>query len=894
VDPINANPCFTDAGNGNYSLMPGSPCIGAGVNGGDIGCHLFDAATPALGVKAADYEGIDSLTTTLTLTANGYDLTGATITWDGLDETGATVTHTFGPGTYSLTANVTLADSTQLSVTLPNAIRVSATGPMYVDGSVTDGAFPFATPATAAKTLDAALAYAGAGTTIYVTNGTYTLTKGYNIYDDVRIIGIGERDKTIVKAAASSRLFFLGHAGALVANIWMQGGNAARTAGGIYIGGNGGTVSNCVIHACKSGANSADGGGIRLSSSAARCLRTKIMNCGNTSGFGNGAGVYITTGLLADCLVLTNKPGTYSGTTSRGGGIYLASSTANARVINCTVSKNTAYEGGGIYRVADAGYVCNTIAYGNSSSTGDKNIVSAGGSTRPTSTSFSNCCSTVSFGVNPQVAPDAPYELPTYELSAAASALCIDKGCNEVVATTLDYAGNARIFGGAVDIGAYEYSRSEVSPGFTSDKVFAVGDSGSFVFTATIQGADMSECSCAWFLDGVATAAATGAVVTNTLAVGRHSVRLAVSYGGREYEHVESDFVTVYPADFYVDAAATASEWPYATPETAASNLQAAVSESLRKGVTMHVAPGKYRITSTLNITAGQRVVGAGMDETVIYGIPAWNSNLRIMEINGVGAYVEGVCVSNGLAQGGGLFIQGDGGTFAKGKVAGCTGSTNLSGGGARITGSNSKVTQSVIVGNKTFATDTSPDSIGVDNAGGGIEVLSGAILEDSLIIGNRARGTGGGVSVSGGTVRNCVIVGNRTTATSRNINTGGGGIAVRSGTAVNCIVRDNFDAAASDPEAASHNVSGAGSAFLNCCLPIAFGTRTVVGDPRFKNASSGDYRISGTSPCRDKGLYQAWMANAVDFFGNPRARNGHVDIGYFQSPPAGTTIFLR
>ena len=111
----------------------------------------------------------------------------------------------------------------------------------------------------------------------------------------------------------------------------------------------------------------------------------------------------------------------------------------------------------------------------------------------------------------------------------------------------------------------------------------------------------------------------------------------------------------------------------------------------------------------------------------------------------------------------------------------------------------------------------------------------------------------------------------------------------------LNCIVRDNFDAAASDPDTARHNVSGSGSAFLNCCLPIAFGTRTVVtDDPHFKNAARGDYRISGTSPCRDKGLYQAWMADAVDFFGNPRARNGHVDIGYFQSPPAGTTIFLR
>ena len=83
-----------------------------------------------------------------------------------------------------------------------------------------------------------------------------------------------------------------------------------------------------------------------------------------------------------------------------------------------------------------------------------------------------------------------------------------------------------------------------------------------------------------------------------------------------------------------------------------------------------------------------------------------------------------------------------------------------------------------------------------------------------------------------------------------------------------------------------------------NCCLPSVFagqGTATVAtADPRFKNATAGDYRIGGTSPCRGKGLYEAWMANAVDFFGDPRARNGHVDIGYFQSPPAATTIILK
>ena len=891
VNPVNADPCFKNAAGKDYFLMPGSPCIGAGVNGGDIGCYPFDAATPSLGVKAGAYTGVNSLTTTLTLTASGYDLTGATVEWAGLGETGATATHTFGPGTYSLAANVTLADSSSLSVTLPNAIRVTTDIPMFVDASSANPVVPYSTPATAAATLDAALAIAGQGSVIYVANGTYQLTKDYNILDNVKIIGTGERDSTIVNAKSGCRFFFLGNANALVAGLWMQGGNATRTGGGIYIAGGGGTVSNCVIHNCKSGTNAADGGGLRMNAAKALCIQTKIMNCGNKSGFGHGAGVFINSGTLADCIIISNKPSTYGNTSSRGGGIYLATSTANAKVINCTVAKNTAYEGGGIYRVAEAGYVCNTIAYNNSASTGNGNIVAPSSTTRPPSTCISNLCSTVELGVNPQLVTAAPYELPTYELSATASAKCIDQGCTEIVTSALDFAGNPRVFNGTVDIGAYEYSKTEISPGFISDVTYAVGETGKFIFTASVQGADIDQCSCSWFFDGATAEAGTGTVFTNTLPIGKHSVRLVLSYGGSEYEHEEpAGFVTVYPADIYADVAATSSEWPYATPATAASNIEEAVSQALRPGVTLHVARGRYRLSSTVHIGEGRRIIGAGMDETVLDG----RGSVRVMSINGRGAYVEGLCVSNGAnAQGSGLYIYGDGGTFAKGKIAQSKGTTNLSAGGAWIRGANSKVTQSVVEGNSTWHVSGAAESgTGVDHSGGGIVVHEGAVLDNSLVIGNKAK-DGSGILVSeGGKVRNCVVVGNVTGSEDDSYRRAA--VRIRSGSVINCIVCDNTNSAAASPSSAVYNISGDSSSIMNCCVPVSIGSNCVTNDPHFKNAAAGDYRISGTSPCRDKGLYQTWMADAVDFFGNPRARNGHVDIGYFQSPPAGTTILLQ
>lgn len=892
ANPIDANPCFADAANGDYSLMPGSPCIGAGANGGDIGCIPFDASAPALGVKAGAYRGTDSLTTALTLTASGYDLTGATVTWAGLGETGAAATHTFGPGTYDLTANVVLADSTALSVTLPDAVRVTATGPMYVDASSATPAFPYATPATAAATLDAALAYAGEGTTIYVTNGTYTLSKGYNINDGVKIVGTGERDRTVLNPASGERFFFIGSANALLANLWMQGSGSTtteRTAAGVWIGGNGGTVSNCVVYNCRTASNVMDGSGIRMSSANARVVRSKIMNCG--SNYGKGGGVYIEYGTLADCLVLTNFAWQTTSTDAKGGGIYLATATSSARVINCTVSGNKAYQGGGIYRAANAGYVCNTIVYGNTSNSGNNDILAASGATLPPATCFSNTCSSAEIGANPRAVSVAPYELPHYNLSASTGAACIDKGDTSLIAEDLDYAGNPRVFNGAVDIGAFEYCQTDVTPGFTADRAYAVGAPARFVFTALVLGADIADCTLAWHIDGSAVPAGTAAVLTNDLSVGRHDVRLVVTAGGAVYEHAEEAFVTVFPAVLYADAGSTGSEWPYDTPAKAATNLNEAVMDALREGGRLLVAAGTYDLAQTLVVGEGRTITGAGRDATVLNGMGAF----RVMAISGAGAYVEGLCVSNGAnARGAGVYIYGDGGTFADGRIAGNVGYVNQSGGGAWITGENSKVTRCVVSGNKTL--QVTGDYASVNYGGGGVVVESYGVLENSLVTGNRATYAAGVLVDYNGIVRNCTIVGN--TAGGDVSHGGCGGVmastVVAWGTIDNCIVRDNADLALEDQGDIRHNVVGLAGMFRNNAFPSAHGTACVTGDPLFRNAARGDYRIRSGSPCRDAGLYQSWMEGATDFFGNCRARSGKVDIGFHQSGSSATMLIMH
>ena len=896
-----ANPSFIDAANGDYRLSPASPCIGAGTGGADLGYADYDATAAPIGIAASASRGVDSLQVAVSLVpAAGVSLSGATVSWEGLAETGTSFTHTFGPGTYTLRATITLPGEPPVTVALPDAIQVTCTGDIYVDDDSATPVSPYSSPATAAKTVDAALEIAGDGAVIHVAEGNYELNPtNYFLIDNVKVIGSGRREATILtKKSKKGRFFYLGNAGAAVCNLTMRNGGVEGYGGGIWIAGDGGVVSNCTVQGCTTSA-SQNGGGVLMDSAAAILTHSLIM--GNTAGAGGaGSGIHLSKGTVDNCLVISNKVSYNTRSAALGGGIYLGpmsgAGTANAKVVNCTVAANDAYNGGGIYRVKDTGFVYNTIVYGNTSYNGSANIAAPDGTTRPVATSFANCCTSESIGTDCQIASAPPYELPSYELSGTASPLCIDLGDNAYVLSDLDYAGSNRVFNGVVDIGAFEYGKSSASVAFVVDAVSAAGDH-TFTFTATAVGLDLSGCTCQWFFDGASTADGTGAVYTKTLGVGRHAVRLVVTApGGVSYLYEEAEgFITVYPPDAYVNAAGTAPAWPYATPETAATNLNVAVDEVLRPGVTLHVAEGNYPVTKTVSVGGGQRIVGAGMDRTCVWAVRSGNVALRVLTINGTGAYVEGLCISNGLAVGGGVHISGDGGTFNKGRIVKCRGTTNQAGGGAFMTGSYGKIANSEIIENETFIYNSgSGYNAGVDHSGGGVDVEGYCILENCLVRNNRACSGGGVVVAENGVVRNCTVVSNWTETTTGN-REGGGGIIVRgNGNVVNSIFWGNFDLANGDPASLAHNVSGSAGRLVNCCAPVAAGANCVTNNPRFKNAATGDYRIRGSSPCRGKGLYQAWMADATDFFGNPRARGSHVDIGYFQSPPASTAIFLQ
>ncbi len=206
--------------------------------------------------------------------------------------------------------------------------------------------------------------------------------------------------------------------------------------------------------------------------------------------------------------------------------------------------------------------------------------------------------------------------------------------------------------------------------------------------------------------------------------------------------------------------------------------------------------------------------------------------------------------------------------------------------------------------------------------AGAGVQWDAPGLLERCVIADNRADGgRGGGLSLKRThalgapealVVRNCLVAGNSAGAGAGLVFTGchpgapahlesctvagnraavsAGGVLIERSTGAaltNTIVACNEAPAHADLELAR-----AVASLGYCCAESSaeegstgLVARAVSGDPGFRDARAGDFRLARESPCVDAGINQPWMAvpDAVDLRGAPRVRNGTVDVGCFE-----------
>ena len=172
-------------------------------------------------------------------------------------------------------ASATSGNRTFEAVSATNSVTVLHTGELYVDVSTANAVAPYSTPETAAPNIKTALDIAADGSTIHVAPGLYKISDPLNVTSAVRILGDDpDPSRTIVSNTVNAgdkktnhRVFALGNADALVANMTMQNGQTwgEGTRGcSFYISTSGGMVSNCVVEAGKTQGNYAAAAGAFL------------------------------------------------------------------------------------------------------------------------------------------------------------------------------------------------------------------------------------------------------------------------------------------------------------------------------------------------------------------------------------------------------------------------------------------------------------------------------------------------------------------------------------------------------------------------------------------------------------------------------------------------------
>ncbi len=222
-------------------------------------------------------------------------------------------------------------------------------------------------------TIQEAIDAAGDGSTIVVADGIYTGTGNRNISFKGRAITVQSKngpEYCIVDCKHSGRGFIFDTCegqDSVLDGFTIKNGYSTDFGGGIYCGSSGPVISNCRISNCNSTAygggaycatgnpvisnclfennlSTTEGGGIYLEDATPALIEDSIF-INNAAQNGGGIGTrndendYKAT--IRNCLLYGNTAFNY------GGGIYYSSS--RSIISNCTITRNSAVDGGGLY-----------------------------------------------------------------------------------------------------------------------------------------------------------------------------------------------------------------------------------------------------------------------------------------------------------------------------------------------------------------------------------------------------------------------------------------------------------------------------------------------------------------------------------------------------------------
>lgn len=354
--------------------------------------------------------------------------------------------------------------------------------------------------------------------------------------------------------------------------------------------------------------------------------------------------------------------------------------------------------------------------------------------------------------------------------------------------------------------------------------------------------------------------------------------------------------VAVTDAPAYVNPRSPHPVFPYASWETAATNIQDAIGSAALAGTRIWVTNGVYR-TGLTRVARASHFNSRPVD---ILSRVALTNAVVLQSVNG-----PEVTVIEGGPDGPRCAYVGDGsvlsgftltgGTAASVSPGGLLDATD--GGGAWCQTTNALITNCVLTGNSATGN------------GGGVE---GGRLSNCRLIGNRAGGDGGGAFESD--LFQCLVTGNSAAGYGGGVRGMEGGLFPGGNLVYGCTIIDN---SASQEGGGVHtgriydsivrgNRAPLGANYLweswispvtrviehSCVSPLPSGPGNLDADPRFVNDKAGDFRLRPDSPCIDAGT-TAWDPGATDLLGNLRVLDGQgdgvarVDMGACEFDPA-------
>ncbi len=473
-----SDPQFVDWANGDFRLLPSSPCINAGSNanwmagtndldgnprivGGrvDIGCYEYQIGALDCGFIASSNSAFEGSTVRFVGGVMGTNTIDVYYSWDftngnnfGAGVLGmSVVSNTYlSSGVYSVGLRVSNLVGEVKTFVRSNYVRI---GPrvLYVARGGNEPLYPYSGWGSAASNLHEAIDAAVEGSEVIVSNGVYYLTNQIVIDKGITVRALNGATNTVLDGSNNVSCAYLSHTNAILQGFTIQRGAAGTNTIRHYGGGMsifyGGTVRECIVQSNKSDyANTV--AGIYFTSPYAFIDRCVIRwNRGNDAfsipAVGRGWGT------LRNSLIIHNS----------GKGLG-AISAYKFIMESCTIAGNTitsspTYAAGIRWETAGALYLFNNIIWSNYTvgTLSNYNVI-------PTIAwlyASNNCTypSTNTPNSGNWITNDPRFADNNYHLFEDSP--CVNAGINQTwMSNDYDVEGNPRIFRGIVDIGAYE------------------------------------------------------------------------------------------------------------------------------------------------------------------------------------------------------------------------------------------------------------------------------------------------------------------------------------------------------------------------------------------------------------------------------------------------------